>query len=297
MVKWDFVAAVVALIATSGLHAQSSYPRTFTDAKGHSVTLAAKPSRIASTVLGVDENLLDLVDPSRIVAMTAIAKVMPDVSNISDRVPASVTLIRGPEPVIVAKPDLVLTATYTASIADALIARKLPVYQFSEWDSVHALLKNFEILGQLVGEEEKARTILRADRATLAAAARKKWPKTIHAVYYSEGVVFAANTVPSQVLTLAGLTDAASEFGLSGYVKASPALIRNLHPDVVLFGEDNDEAEKKTAALFKTADYQSIPAIKAGRLYALPGKHITTTSHLIVNAVVDAQNLVGADFH
>jgi ABC-type Fe3+-hydroxamate transport system substrate-binding protein len=52
----------------------------------------------------------------------------------------------------------------------------------------------------------------------------------------------------------------------------------------------------KTAALFETAEYQSIPAIKAGKVYAIPGKHITTTSHLIVNAVVDVQNLVAAGF-
>jgi hypothetical protein len=90
--------------------------------------------------LGVDENLLDLVEPSRIVVMTEIAKTMPDVSNIADRVPAGVTLIRSWEPVIAASPDLVLTATYTAAIADALTARKLPVCQFSEWNSVDALL-------------------------------------------------------------------------------------------------------------------------------------------------------------
>jgi ABC-type Fe3+-hydroxamate transport system substrate-binding protein len=43
------------------------------------------------------------------------------------------------------------------------------------------------------------------------------------------------------------------------------------------------------------ARYQSIPAVKAGKVYALPGKHITTTSHLIVKGVVDVQNLVGAN--
>jgi iron complex transport system substrate-binding protein len=284
------------LLAALAARAQSAYPRTFTDGKGHTITLTAKPTRIASTVLGVDENLVDLVEPSRIVAMTEIAKTMPDVSNIADRVPAGVTLIRGAEPVIAASPDLVLTATYTAAIADVLIARKLPVYQFSEWNSVDALFHNFEILGQLVGEEQKAQTVLQADRGTLAAARRKRWPKRVRAVYYSEGSIYAANTVPSQVIALAGLTDAASAFGLSGYVKASRALIRNLRPDVVLFGEDTDEEEKKTAALFKTAEYQSIPAVKASKVYAIPGKHITTTSHLIVKAVVDVQNLVAAGF-
>lgn len=287
-------ALVLPMFTVSCADAQDTYPRSFTDEAGNTLTLTAKPSRIASTVLGVDENLIDLVDPSRIVVMTEIAKVMPDVSNIADRVPDGVTLIRDAEPVIAANPDLVLTATYTASIADMLIEGGLPVYQFSQWGSVDALLGNFEILGQLVGEEEKARAILEADRAILAAAAEKEWPGQITAVYYSEGMIFAAGTVPSQVLTLAGLTDAATEFGLSGFINASPTLVRNLNPDIVFFGEDNEAAQRETAALFETAEYQTIPAVAAGRLYAIPGKRITTTSHLIVNAVTDVQNLVAA---
>ncbi len=284
---------LILAMAVSVVHAQGTYPRTFTDAKGHHVSLAAKPVRIASTVLGIDENLMDLVEPSRIAAMTEIAKKMPDVSNIADRVPAEKATVRGPQAVIDAQPDLVLTATYTASIADVLIARKLPVYQFSEWTSVNALLKNFEILGTLVGEEAKAAAVLKADHATLAAAAQKKWPKAFRAVYYSEGFLFAANTVPSNVLQLSGLTDAATVFGLSGAVKSSPMLIKNLNPDVLLFGEDNDEEQQKTAAMFRQPEYQSIPAVKAGRVFAIPGKHITTTSHLIVRAVTDVQTLVG----
>ena len=193
-----------------------------------------------------------------------------------------------------AKPDLVLTATYTKEIADALVARRLPVYQFSEWGCVDALLKNLEILGQLVGEEQRAAAVLKADRAVLATAARKKWPKPVRAVYYSEGFVFAANTVPSQVVKLAGLTDAASEAGMMGAVKATATTINNLKPDVVLFGEDSDAAARETAAMFKGPEYQAIAAVKAGRVYAIPGKHITTTSHLIVKAVTDVQTFVAA---
>jgi iron complex transport system substrate-binding protein len=289
------VAVVVAIVAMAqAARAQPSYPRTIVDAKGHTVTLAAKPVRIASVVLGVDENLVDLVDPARIVAMTELSK-LPDVSNIADRVPAGKTFIKGEwRKVVDAKPDLVLTATYTPTLANPLIARKLPVYQFSEFGSVDALLKNFEILGQLVGEEQKAREILAADRAVLAAAANKRWPKPVRAVYYSEGFVFAGGTVPSQVLTLAGLIDAAADFGMSGVVKASPALIANLHPDVVLFGEDTKAAEDETMGMFRKAEYQRIAAVAAGRVYAIPGKHITTVSHHIVKAVVDVQTLVGA---
>jgi iron complex transport system substrate-binding protein len=249
--------AALAVVTTSVGHhpsAQASYPRTLTDAKKHSVTLSARPMRIASTVLGVDENLADLVEPTRIAAMTEIAK-LPDVSNIADRIPAGKTFVKDQWQVVIdAKPDLVLTAIYTPTLADPLIARKLPVYQFTEFRSIEALLKNFELLGQLVGEEQKAQQILKADRAALGDAAKKTWPKAIRAIYFSEGSLFATGTVPSEVLTRAGLIDAATEFGLSGHLKATPTLMANLHPDAILFGEDNKEAEQETAELFRKPD-------------------------------------------
>jgi hypothetical protein len=83
MTKRVVSTAVIGVAVLAVLQAQTPYPRTFTDGRGHTITLTAKPARIASTVLGVDENLMELVDPSRIVAMTEIAKKMPDVSNIA----------------------------------------------------------------------------------------------------------------------------------------------------------------------------------------------------------------------
>lgn len=272
--------------------AQRPYPRSFTDASGHTITLAARPMRIASVVLGVDENLLDLVDPSRIVVMTEIAK-EPYVSNIADRVPAGKVFIRDQwQQVIDAKPDLVLAATYTKELADPLIARGLPVYQFTEFNSIPALLRNLETLGQLVGEEQKARQITNAHRDRLAAARKKKWPRPLKAVYFSEGSLFTVGTVPSEVISFAGLVDAAAAAGHKGIVKATAALISQLQPDVVLVGEDSNEAETKTMAMFRTPEYQAIAAAKARRVYTIPGKHITTTSHNIVKAVEDVQALV-----
>jgi len=102
-------AAVAVVAASAALHpsAQASCPRTLTDANKHSVTPSAKPVRIASTVLGVDENLADLVEPARIVAMTEIAT-LPDVSNIADRIPAGKTFLTDRWQVVIdAQPDLV----------------------------------------------------------------------------------------------------------------------------------------------------------------------------------------------
>lgn len=287
------IVAAVFLASRSSAQTQAPYPRSFTDGKNHTVTLKAKPTRIASVVLGMDENLLDLVEPSRLVALTELSK-DPFVSNIAGRVPPRVGFVRDKWQVASdAKPDLVLAATYTPTLADPLIAAKLPVYQFSEFSSIDALLKNFEKLGELVGEPDKARTVLQRDRAILADAAKRPWPKRLRAVYYSEGLIFTKGTVPSELVTAAGLIDAASLSGNGkGIVKATPDLLAKLNPDVIVFGEDSQKAEAETLALFKTAAYQAIPAAKGGKVYAIPGKHITTTSHNIVKAVEDIQRLV-----
>jgi hypothetical protein len=46
---------VWAFATPSHLTAQAGYPRSFTDGKGHRVTLTSKPAGIASVVLGADE--------------------------------------------------------------------------------------------------------------------------------------------------------------------------------------------------------------------------------------------------
>jgi ABC-type Fe3+-hydroxamate transport system substrate-binding protein len=154
------------------------------------------------------------------------------------------------------------------------------------------LLKNFETLGQLVGEEEKAREILARDRAVLSNAAKKKPTKPTRALYFSEGFIFGPGTVPSQILTLAGLVDAAGESGQTKTAKATPELIDRLQPDVIFFGEDSKTAEDETRAMFRKPDYQKIGAVRAGHVYAIPGKHITTASHNIVKAVEGVQALL-----
>ena len=282
---------IAVLTVSISLFADEGYPREFTDAAGHKVVLAAKPQRIASLTLGTDENLLSLVDPSRIVAMTAISK-EPYVSNVADRVPEGMLLVKNEwEKVVEAKPDLVLVATYTKEFVQPLVDKGLPVYQFSEFKGLAALQKNLEILGQLTGEEAKAAEILEGHRKRLAQASQGE--RKVRAIYFSEGRLSGGKTTPSDILLAAGLIDVCAEFGVEGTLLATPKLIANLNPDVILIGEDSKEAEEGTMKLFQTPEYQAIPAVKAGRVFPIPGKHITTVSHHILEAVGDIERALG----
>ena len=195
------------------------------------------------------------------------------------------------QPVVDAAPDLVLVASYTAGLAAPLIERGLPVYEFSDFSSVDSLLQNFLTLGRLVGEEERAEAIVRERRSELRTAGRKSWRRPIRAIFFSEGLLFAGGTVPSEIIELAGLDDAAADFGLVGRVTATPALMDNLRPDVVLVGEDSEAIAAQTLAGFERPEFQVVDAIRSGRVYTIPSRHATTVSHHIVSAVGDIQAL------
>lgn len=292
MKTWLGVALVVAL--STGLFAEEGWPREFTDAAGHKVVLAAKPARIASLTLGTDENLLDLVEPSRIVAMTALSK-DPYISNVADRVPEGMLLIKDKDEwkkVVDAKPDLVLVATYTKEFVKPLVDAGLPVYQFSEFNSIEALFKNFETLGRLTGEEAKAEQVLVECRKRLSTASEWRPETPVRGLYYSEGKIFTAGTTAGDLLKIVGVIDVAAEFGLTGMVNVTPKLLANLKPEVIFIGEDSKEAEVETLKLLSSGEYAGVPAVKAGRLHAVPGRHATTVSWNIVRAVEDMQKVL-----
>jgi ABC-type Fe3+-hydroxamate transport system substrate-binding protein len=128
-------------------------------------------------------------------------------------------------------------------------------------------------------------------RTELRAAENKIQSRPIRVVYYSEGYLFTAGTVLSELMGRAGLIDAAAEFGLVEFVQATPALMDNLAPDIILVGEDSAAAEADTMAMFRQPQFQIIDAVRNGRIYAIPGIHITTVSHNIVDAIKDIQAL------
>lgn len=286
---WMGWIVAVALASNAGAE-EPGFPRTLTDGKGHQVTLARKPVRIASLTLGTDENLLDLVARERLVAMCVWSK-EPCVSNVADRMPEGPVLIEKEwEKVRDLRPDLVLVARYSKGLTDPLIAAGLPVYEFTEFYGMDALMKNLEILGRLTGEEAAATKLLEECRARLSAAAERRPKERLRAVYYSEGKLSAGGTTPSDVLIAAGLVDACAEFGMRGTVAATPELIENLRPDVIFIGEDQKQAEEETLKMFASPEYAAIPAVQAGKVFAIPGKHITTVSWHIVEAVEDVQS-------
>src|SRR5690606_16069760 len=93
--------------------AAGAFPRTLVDDIGQEISLPEPPQRIVSAALALDNILLFVTDPQRVVAVTRFAA-DPAYSYVSDRLQPHMTIIDqlNAEQVLALDPDIVLIAVW-----------------------------------------------------------------------------------------------------------------------------------------------------------------------------------------
>jgi len=259
-------------------------PHTLKDNAG------TKPQRIVSLSLGTDEILLSLVDPKRIVAITTFAS-DPGISNVpglAEAVEIQFSQI-GVEAIVALKPDLVLAAPYSAPEAmKQLKALGLPVVTMGDFSTIEAIQKNIRLVGVGVGETEAAAALISAMDARLHRVAERLSGITRRPGLLSFGAerwTSGKDTIFDEMVTLAGGRNLAAEAGITGHPKLSLEAVVALDPEVLILNAWHPKDGEPNPALLSHPALQSLSAIKTHRVYAIPGKYLTTVSHFIVEGV------------
>jgi iron complex transport system substrate-binding protein len=275
----------------------ASYPLTVTDDGGVAVTLAAKPVRIASLTMFTDEVLLNLVDPSRIIAVTTFAA-DPAISNVAEQaktVPNKLAM--NVELLVSLKPDLLFVANWTeAEKVKQLRDAGIPVYLIGTGVTVDQIKAKIARVGLLVGESAKTRTLLDGMDARLAAVAKTlaKVPadKRLTVVDYTVwGAAQGKGSSWDEIVRLAGLVNGVGNIAADewGQVPLSKEKLLEIDPDILILpGWTYDDPKGADAFFAKTiADpvLNALNAVKTRRAYQMPESLKTTTSQAIVGAV------------
>ncbi len=282
----------------------SEYPKTFKDGRGVEVTLDEKPSRIVSTTLAMDEYLLDLVDPERIVAVTKIST-DPGISNVADIAESIETKIESvtTELVLSLNPDLVIVPTYVnPEVLEQLDAAGVNTYQIKDDASFAGILAGLKEVGALVGEEEKAAEIVADIEERMAALEEKATEETdkkrvLYWTQYNSSVT--ENTSIGEMITLAGGINVVTEAGITGdefpnYPNLSKEKLVELNPDVIITSDwqgDGSEATfidewKNDPAL------QNVNAFKNNEVHAIDSANLTTAAHFVIEGAEDIYNVL-----
>ncbi|MDQ0189095.1 ABC transporter substrate-binding protein [Alicyclobacillus cycloheptanicus] len=276
---------------TSASGSAVSFPLTVTDEAGHKVTIPKKPTHIASTTEGTDEILSGLVPKSEIALVTTDAT-QPEYSNIvsfAKGIPAIGNVTA--EQVIAVHPDLVLMASYnTPGVVNQIEQAGIPVYEFTNFNSIDDIEKNIKVLGTLVGEEGKADQLVSMMEQKIQAVqnAVKGEPKPTVLDYSSYGFAGGSGTTVNDIITDAGGTNAAAN--LQGWAKVTDEEIVKMNPDVII--DSSDDAAFKQKLLHDPA-LKTVNAIRNKQIYIIPGADLGSVSQYIYKAVED----VAKDLH
>jgi iron complex transport system substrate-binding protein len=274
-----------------------AFPKTLVDPIGARVVLPDTPRRIASIALATDEMLLALVEPSRVAAVTFLVD-DATTTELGGTVPAAIARVtEEPEHLLTLEPDLVLTAGFSRSESVRLLeAAGVPVVRIGRHESLADVLDAIAMLGRAVGEEARAATLVaalqtRIDRVVARAARRAgRAPRVL---LWEGGCSYGQGTLQDELVRRAGGVNVVAEAGLRGPVTLTEEALLTLAPDVIVTTVDGAETRRNDAQLLGSSPVLAeVPAVRAGRVHALPRRLLGSVSQHAVAALEQLADVI-----
>jgi iron complex transport system substrate-binding protein len=244
----------------------------------------AKPQRIVSLNVCVDQLLLLLVDHRRIAALTQFATDR-DWSNMPNEARGFRTTHGRAEEVMPLMPDLVIGGEYSAPETIALLRRvgqRVEVMRLA--NSIDGVRAGMRWMGAIVGEREKAEALVaELDRRLAAVAgAVPPGPRPVLAFYNTSGFTAEPGTLADDVIRAAGFENLAGRFGLRIGGRLNLELIATARIDALIA---IDTAETSASRAVETVQHPALARLAARRPFAaIPGRLWTCETPFVAEA-------------
>lgn len=278
------------------------FPLKVKDATGFEMTIEKKPESIVSLTLGTDEMLLAMVDKSKIKALSGQIAEDKGISNIADEAKDFVKAENNIELVISLKPDIVFAADWMKKEAiQQMRDARIPVYCYGTATSIEEQKKALLEVARVIGEEAKGQEIADDMDKKLKEVEEKvknlKTEEKLTVLNYNSYVsTNGKGTTFDDIVTRAGLVNAAAVAGLEPYAEISKEKIVEMNPDVIFLPDWSFDGKQDPSAfadeIRKDKSLAAVSAVKNNRIYLLPDKHMTCVSQYIVLGVEDAAKTV-----
>lgn len=251
---------------------------TVTDAQGRAVAFEKKPVRILNYGLWLDNIVLGMLPPERLVGIDHMAD-DPNSSNIVGIAEGIAEKINHPsaERVLALHPDVVfLDADIDAGPAQTLPELGIRVVACKKPHNAEELRAAVRMVAAALGEEEKGEALVAlfdAEREALAGRLKEVPPdarKTVVVIsmsptYGSRGGLFDG------LCSMAGVTNGAAEIGLTAGQALTKEHIVAVNPDVLIVPVWNDhgsyDIEKFNREYLDDPALQTVRAIRERQIY------------------------------
>jgi iron complex transport system substrate-binding protein len=276
---------------------EARYPLAVVDDRGERVLIPSLPERIVSLTQFTDELLLELVEPARILGVSAFAG-DPSISNVAAQAAAVAhKLTLNAEVILSMRPDLVFVANWSEADKVRLLRDAgVPVFLIASGVSVEAVQDKIRRVALLVGEPARGEQVIGRMNGRLAEVARRLSAlpagRRLSVLDYTVwGSTQGRGSSWGEVVRLAGLNNAADPLAVDAWGQAplSREKLLELDPDILILPGWVYGQPQGAQAFFRqvTSDpvLRGLKAVRGGRVYSMPENLKTTTSQYLAEAV------------
>lgn len=205
--------------------------------------IAEDRPRVMSLNVCTDQLVLALAAPEQIVSLSFLSA-DPNLSYLHERA-AGFARNRGlAEEVFIARPDIVVTGTYSLHNTTQLLERLgIAVEEFDYSQAIDTIPDDIRRMGAIVGHADRADEMasrFEAELARLPGAPAEDAPTIL--VYGQNGVVMGTGTLADTVLGAAGWRNLAAETGIVGMAPYPLERLIADRPDLILVSPPYDDA-------------------------------------------------------
>lgn len=289
----------------------SGFPVEIVDATGATVVIEQAPQAIIATTVWAGEIILDLVDPSRIKALSAwgddpvLSATADKAAAIADRVDIST-----PETIVALMPDLVIIDTFSdpeGALTKTLSEARIPVLQLASPVDFAMIAETIETLALATGDVARGETLIADMNQTLesvtTAVAAVPADKRVKVMYYEDYYDATGNSANMLCAYGVGspfdaIAKAAQVVNVCDAPNYSPVakekVVGDWKPDLLVipamqFDENfqaiDDQGATLKAAIQLDPVLSTLPAVKNDQILAIPDRYRGSTSHYMALAV------------
>jgi len=287
--------------ASTKIHGEA-FPKTLIDGTGIEFVLQTPPTRIISATLASDHILSELINPQRLIAVSSYVD-YPSLSNIVGFYDKAITRTQGEiESMLALQPDLVFIAPYSnPETVRYLLRSGIAIVRFAEVNAFSDIFSNVMLAAKVTNTVAQGEVVINNLKARIAfIKAQVKDKKKPRVLYYDlNGYSVGGHSLMDEAIQLSGGINVASGVLADGENKISEELAISLQPDVIVinqwvFNQDN-QVGSPSAILQNKKAWADVPAIKNGRLYALPGTWLRSVSQHRIKGVEAIARLLHPD--
>jgi iron complex transport system substrate-binding protein len=256
-------------------------------------TLPGKPQRIVSLNLCIDELVLRLADRPNVALVTWLSRAPANsnVAELSTQVPVNHGLA---EEIIPLNPDLVLAGTYTTRTAVGLLKRTgIPLMELDVPNSIGGVRQQYRDIAAVLGEPATGERIVAdmdARLARLALAVPAARPRAI--VLNPNGVTIGQKTLANEIMTRAGLDNAAGSLGIDHYHQLPLETVVTQGIEILIVSASRDGPPAMAIEVLKHPVIAQISdrvrvVVMPTRLWTCAGPAVVDAIELLMNAAKD----------